>query len=113
MDDIRRKNHSIKMKARWKKCEKYAEILKRPKEEVWLNLDLINKYSKQLNVAMPYYIDLILREGKWKEKYNGEVMKEVDQQRYNEEKAEKVSSSNIQREPMEDLKLMFWVILIK
>jgi hypothetical protein len=101
----RKKNNSIKMTAIWKKCEKFAKILGKPKEEVFLNLDLVNKYSRQLNSRIPHFINMVLKEGQWKTPYDETKYQEelkqrneksqsdyvktmIAQEKYNKEKAE-------------------------
>jgi hypothetical protein len=110
-----RKAQSSKvMKLKWRKAEKYAHILKVPKEEVFNNLDLCVENSKGLLSYRPDTIAKVLKEGKWKEPFDevsywakikeerekntenskleidkhNEAIRKKDQEKYDREKAE-------------------------
>ncbi len=56
MTDERKQSQSLKMKALWRKCEKFGKILGKDKVEVFNNIDLINEYSKQLRGGNKHFI---------------------------------------------------------
>jgi hypothetical protein len=70
MTPERKAQSSRIMKLKWKKAEKYAIILKAPKEEVFNNLDLCIENSKGLLSYRPDIIAKVLKEGRWKEPFD-------------------------------------------
>jgi hypothetical protein len=127
MDQAQKDNLRKKSEARWRKAEKYAKILDAPKTETYENLTVIDKYSKQVRFGSPYYINLVFQEGKWSDevknkariKYESiveERKQEMNQETYLKKKYSSLNQDqnpkkeDEDRDPIEDLKLMLWVI---
>ena len=136
MTPERKSSNSRKMKLRWMKAARYAEILGRPKEEVWNNLALCMRNSKGLRSGRPDVIAMVLKEGKWKETFNEEAYNRKLQERIDKENAEakyekekainigykpktmNVNAQNVEvktngkisHDPFEGLKIAMWYI---
>jgi hypothetical protein len=124
MDEAQKDSLSKKAE---RKAEKYAAILDAPKTETYENLTLIDKYSKQIRAKSPYYINLVFDEGRWsnevrdkarinfesisRERYMKDNQKIIYSQRnMSQEQNPKEDTEGEDRDPIENLKLMLWVI---
>jgi hypothetical protein len=106
MDETRKANLSNKMKSRWNEAREYASILYIPEIEIYnYYLDICRKYKDYL--LDPNKRDLFIEA----------CFNEIEEKReYKEEKNEAVKWKKVvkkeieNKEPVNDLKLMLWVI---
>ncbi len=122
LSNERKKNQSIKMKAKWKKCEEIGNILKIPKEIIFSNFNIHKGYFPAIRRGNPEIINHVheILKKKISNNYDKNMpRKEQSQSDYvkrmvkQEKELIESKGSNIirdQNSAIEELKIMFWVI---